>query len=81
MLDNFWNRFLDYMPFIALVNGKITINGTRILEALIISIVGGALAAYITVAKLEVRMQNIEKKLERIERDFYTPRFGIDEHH
>lgn len=75
MLDNFY-KMLDYVPFLCIVNGKVNINTARIVEALIIAVVGGAFAAYITVAKLEVRIQNMEKKLERMERDFYIPKFG-----
>ncbi len=70
-----WSRLLDYIPFVAMVNGKITVNTARLVEAAIIAIVTGFLTSYITLAKMEIRVANIEKKIDKIYEDIYAPRF------
>lgn len=76
-----FEQVIQYVPFLAMTaNGKTTLNVPRILEALIIGAVVGLMASYITVQKLEVKMEamttrisNLEKKTEKIYGDIYIP--------
>lgn len=53
--------YLHSLPFLVTVNNKTDFNWTRIIEALIIA----GLTAYITVAKMEVKINYIENSLQK----------------
>ena len=63
----------SHIPFFLMVDGKNRINATRIIEALIIAIIGGIFAGYVAVAKLEVSVQKLEVKVDKIYNDLYRP--------
>lgn len=69
------DRIMEYIPFLAVTSGGRVphLNFSRIIEAVIIAIVAGALSAYITVQKIEIKLDYIEKKVDKIYADVYTP--------
>ena len=64
---------LECVPFLLLVNGKFTVNTGRLLETILIAVLGGFLSAYITVKNLEVRINQLEAKVDKIYTDIYKP--------
>lgn len=77
------DKLLSFIPFIMSVNGEYKINMTRIIEAVIISVLGGAVAGYITMVKMEVKMadlkedvRRLEAKVDKIYGDIYRPEIG-----
>ncbi len=64
---------LDCIPFMLSVNGKFTVNTGRLLETILIAVLGGFLSAYITVKNLEVRINQLEAKVDKIYSDIYKP--------
>lgn len=69
MLD----KIESFVPFLLSVNGKTSINIDRVIEAIIIGVLAGFIGAYITVAKMEVRMEKLEKQVDKIYVDIYKP--------
>jgi len=67
------NGIGTYLPFFATVAQKPQINVTRIIEALLIAILAGAFSAYITMEKIDLRMDILEKKVDKIYNDVYKP--------
>ena len=67
------DRLLEYVPFVVLSTGKPHLNFSKIAEALIIAIVAGGLSAYITVQKLDLRLQYLEGKVDKLYSDVYKP--------
>ena len=72
------DKLLVGIPFVASINGRPALNYTRIIEALIIAVVAGGLSGYIAVQKLELRMDMIEKKVEKVFNDIYRPRIPAE---
>ena len=64
---------LESVPFVLLVNGKFTVNTGRVLETILIAVIGGLLSAYTTVKNLEVRINQLEAKVDKIYADIYKP--------
>lgn len=76
-----FDKFLDYIPFLMMVDRRHKINSTRILEAIIIAIIGGAVAGYISFSKMEVRFENMQitvselkQDVQKLRQDLYIPR-------
>jgi len=63
-----FDRFLDFIPFLMTVDRRHKINSTRILEALIIAIIGGVFAGYIAFSKMEVKQD-----MQKLRYDLYRP--------
>jgi len=90
MPDEKCNSFVQYIPFMGLIMGKVgqTPLFARLAEAAVMSLVAGALAMYVGVEVLKVQIQSIEsqieqvdrkvdsvdKKVEKIKDDLYIPR-------
>jgi len=67
------NRLMDYlytcgMPFIMLTSEGIKINKSRIVEGLMIAAIAGVVSAYITVQKLDIKLQTLEWRLCSVEK-------------
>ena len=71
------DRFIDYIPFLAMTQpgGRLRLNVSRIVEAVIIAIVAGGLSAYITVQKIELKLTYLEQKVDKIHTDVYAPKW------
>lgn len=74
-------RFIELLPFLLVTNGKVQLNTSRIIEAVLIAVIGGAFAGYLAVQKMDVKMQEMEKQvlemkqdMKRFYTDFYIPR-------
>ena len=68
-------KFLQYIPFLMMTTeGKIKVNTTRILEAIIYAVIGGLMSGYISVKIMEVKILELEKKVDKIYNDIYVPR-------
>ncbi|MBT9165104.1 MAG: hypothetical protein DDT23_01119 [candidate division WS2 bacterium] len=72
---------ISLIPFVLTTQSKIHMNWSRILEAVIIALIGGAMAGYIAVRELTVKFEMlnkqvtaIENRVERIENLFITER-------
>ena len=61
------------LPFMLTVGVKSHLNTPRLIEGLIIAIVTASLPSYITVQQLEYRMEQVEKKVDRVIADIYKP--------
>ncbi len=59
--------FLGGLPFFLLNEGKINFNYARIIEGLIIALVTGFIASYVTVAELKVKLAYLEGQNTRVE--------------
>jgi hypothetical protein len=73
-------KAIEFIPFMTLVNGKPELNTSRITEAVIIAAICSAMTAYITLQKMEIKFDNLEKDNHRIEKkvnqiysDLYKP--------
>lgn len=61
-------KILEFVPFITLTaDGKPQLNSSRITEAVIIGAICSAMTAYITLQKMEVKFNNLEKDMQRVE--------------
>lgn len=72
-----WGRFerlFDFAPFMLMVDHKPSLNVSRIVEGLIIGLVAGAFAGYISIKELEVKVDNLSEKTEKLERVIETIR-------
>lgn len=68
-------KFLQYIPFLMLgFDGKIKVNTTRIMEAIIYAVIGGLMSGYISVKIMEIKISELEKKVDKIYSDIYVPR-------
>lgn len=75
------DKLLNLIPFILTVEGRHRFNTARIIEAIIIAVIGGSFAGYIAMAKMEVKLTELEKAvvetkqdMKQFYRDFYVPR-------
>lgn len=67
-------QIIGSLPFFLLTTeGHIKINKSRIIEAVIIAILGGLVAGYVSVKQLEVKMDILQKKVDKIYEDIYHP--------
>lgn len=73
-------KLLEFMPFLMTVDGRHKVNPTRIIEAIIISLISGAFAGYIALQKMEVKFEGLQTTVSEIKqdvrdirRDFYKP--------
>ena len=64
-----------HTPFILAIEGKPKINTSRVIEAVIISLLGGVVAGYIAVQKLEVKVDILTQKVDKIYNDIYRPTY------
>ena len=71
------DSLLNLIPFVLTTQNKVHMNWSRVLEAIVIAIIGGAMAGYISVKELTVKFEmltsqttSIEKRVERIENLF-----------
>ena len=65
---------LGGLPFFLLsTDGHVKINKSRIIEAVIIAVIGGLVAGYVSVKQLEVKMDILQKKVDTIYEDIYKP--------
>ena len=71
------DRIMEYIPFLAMTQpgGRLRLNFSRIVEAVIIAIVAGGLSAYITVQKIELKLTYLEQKVDKIYTDVYAPKW------
>ena len=68
-------KFLQYIPFLMLnFDGKIKVNTTRIMEAVIYAVIGGLMSGYISIKIMQVEIQEIKRKVDKIYEDIYVPR-------
>lgn len=74
----------DLIPFMLMIGDKPHINMPRIIEAVVIAVIVGAFAGYISLGKLEVkfdgfkesmgmRIDRIERKVDSLVDDLYRP--------
>ena len=71
------HRFLEFIPFISMsVAGdrRFHLNYADLTKTIIIGIVTGLLSAYVTVQRLDIRMNEVEKKIDQFQKDFYKPK-------
>lgn len=79
------NQVIQYTPFLTMTTGgKPTLNFSRVIEALIIGAVVGLVASYMTVQRLEVKMDamvdridTVEERTEKIYGDIYRPQIPM----
>jgi hypothetical protein len=79
-LPHMWHWILACIPAVTVASGKAKINTAQIIQFLIVAGVGGMIAGYITLTKLEVKFDmivdkivNIENSVKEIRKDFYKP--------
>lgn len=71
------HRALEFIPFLMVTGDRrYHINTADIMKTVVIGILTGLLSAYVTVQRLDLRMDQVEKKIEQIQKDFYKPRVG-----
>lgn len=75
MPDNIKEFLYQSIPFLAMTaaGGKPKFNTVRIVESLIIAGVTAAAVGYMTLTVLDYRMEQIEKKVDKIYNDIYRP--------
>lgn len=67
----------DWLPFTLLgTSGETKVNKARIVEALIIALVGGIVAGYIAVVRMDVKLEYLEKAIVEIKADVKDIRRG-----
>lgn len=78
-----WPQFI---PFLATTGGRSKLNATRIIEALIIAAVAGAVSAWANQQVMLERMASLSKDIKRLETmvhemrgDIYAPRLAPEE--
>lgn len=68
-------HLIECIPFMAITaDRRFHVNYADITKTIIIGIITGLLSAYVTVQRLDVRMNEVEKKIEQFQKDFYKPR-------
>ena len=73
MPDNL-HHIIGSLPFFILsTDGHLKINRARIAEAVIIAVIGGLVAGWVSVKQLEVKMDMLQKKVDKIYEDIYKP--------
>lgn len=66
---------MEFIPFLVTTADKrYHLNYADITKTIIIGIITGLLSAYVTVQRLDVRMNEVEKKIDQFQKDFYSPR-------
>ena len=72
------HKVLEFIPFMMVAtkggNRRYHLNFADLTKTIIIGIITGLLSAYVTVQRLDVRMNEVEKKIDMIQKDFYKPR-------
>ena len=79
-MDNL-HKIVEWIPFLMVTSQgdkRYHLNYSDIAKTIIIGVLTGLLSAYITVQKIELRLGEVEKKLDRIQYDFYRPRVQED---
>lgn len=65
------HKYLSFVPFLMMVNGGPKLSGARIVEAVIIAIIAGGFAGFVSFKQLEVKVDNIkyqnESAIHRVE--------------
>lgn len=73
-MDSFKHIF-EFIPFlITTADKRYHLNYADLTKTIIIGVITGLLSAYVTVQRLDVRMNEVEKKIEQFQKDFYKPR-------
>ena len=68
------HHLLGSLPFLLMsFDGKISVNKTRIIESIIYAVVGGLFSGYVAVKVIEVKIDMLEKKVDKIYEDIYRP--------
>ena len=63
----------ESLPFMAMTANRAHLNTSRIVEAVIIALLAGTFSGYISVQKMELRIGELEKKIDRMYADIYQP--------
>ena len=78
--EQWWHWVIACIPFLTVVNGKVKVQPTQIIQYLIIAGFISVATAYITLSKLEVRFENltsvimeVKQEVKDIRQDFYKP--------
>ncbi len=67
-------QILGGIPFFLLsTDGHLKANKSRIIEAVIISVIGGLVAGWVSVKQMEVKLDILQKKVDKIYEDIYKP--------
>mgnify|MGYP001575115619 CR=1 FL=1 len=67
-------HLIGSLPFMLMtLDGKPHINKTRIIESIIYAVVGGLFSGYVAVKVIEVKIDVLEKKVDKIYMDIYRP--------
>lgn len=76
MPDNL-HRVLEFIPFLMITGERrYHLNMADLTKTIVIGVLTGLLSAYVTVQRLDIRMDQVEKKIEQIQQDFYKPRIS-----
>lgn len=68
--------YVGVIPFLAITkDGGYTPRWDRVIELIVIAALTAFMSGQIVVAKLEVRMTNIEDKVDKLIEDVYTPKW------
>ena len=68
------HHLLGSLPFLLMsFDGKISVNKTRIIESIIYAVVGGLFSGWVAVKVIEVKIDVLEKKVDKIYEDIYRP--------
>jgi len=63
-----------------MIDGKPRVNTTRIIEAIVIAAIVGAIASYTTLNVISWRLDMLERKVDKIYQDIYKPFMGDKAH-
>lgn len=67
-------HLIGSLPFMLITgDGKAHINKTRIIESIIYAVVGGLFSGWVAVKVIEVKLDMLEKKVDKIYSDIYRP--------
>ena len=67
-------HFLGSLPFMLITaDGRAHVNKIRIIESIIYAVVGGLFSGYVAVKIIEVKLDMLEKKVDKIYSDIYRP--------
>ena len=65
-------QIFEFIPFLITTTDKrYHLNYADITKTIIIGLITGLLSAYVTVQRLDIRMDEVEKKIEIFQKDFY----------
>ena len=78
--EHWWHWIIACVPFLTVVNGRVKVNPSQIIQYLIIAGFISVATAYITLSKLEVKFDaivgeivEIKQEVKQIRDDFYKP--------